>query len=133
MGNLKRIGYYSKATEQFDQNNLITLAVEAARFNALDGINGVLFYRDGRFAQIFEGVDEGVNDLLSRLERDVRHSDIKVLFEDMIDTPLFHTWDMRLCRDEVEMNSAVIARLVAKPLPAHIADFIDNFAARLDV
>ncbi len=133
MGNLKRIGYYSKAASDFDQSALLTLAVEAARLNALDGINGVLFFNDGHFAQIFEGVDEGVNDLLSRLGRDRRHSDLKVVFEETIDTPLFHTWDMRLCRDEQEMNSLTIARLAGKSLPPHIADFIDNFGTRMEV
>lgn len=133
MGSLKRIGYYSEATKPFDQGALLALAIEAAQFNALDGINGVLFYDDGRFAQIFEGVDDGVNDLLARLTRDPRHTGLKVAFEEKISEPLFRTWDMRLCKEEHELSSVAVARLTGQPLPAHIADFIDNFATRMDV
>lgn len=133
MGSLKRIGYYSKAATDFDHSALLTLAVEAARLNALDGINGILFYDDGHFAQIFEGVDEGVNDLLSRISRDARHNDLKVIFEETIDTPIFYTWDMRLCRDQQEISSLAISRLTGKSLPPHVADFIDNFGTRMEV
>ena len=129
MGSLKRIGYYSLAVQHFESSHLLQLAVEAARLNALDGINGILFYDDGRFAQIFEGVDDGVHDLLSRLQRDPRHAGIKIIFEEKIDAPLFHTWDMRLCKETDEMSAYAITKMVGKPLPAHIANFIDNFSA----
>ena len=76
---LKRIAYYSKATQDFDSSDLVSLAAEAARFNALDGITGVLFYSDGRFAQIFEGVDEGVQGLGGKCTGAPRHHDGVVL------------------------------------------------------
>lgn len=128
MASLKRIAYYSKATTSFGTEELVRLAVEAGRFNALDGLNGVLFYADGRFAQIFEGVDDCCNDLLARLGRDTRHHDLQVVIEETIKTPLFHTWDMHLA-GHGETCSQTIGRLIGNPeLPAHIADFIDNFA-----
>ena len=133
MGNLKRIGYYSVAVQPFESSDLLQLADEAARFNALDGINGILFYDDGCFAQIFEGVDDGVHDLLSRIHRDPRHADIKIIFEEKIDTPLFRTWDMRLCKEAGEMSAPAITKIVNKPLPSHIANFIDNFSARMAI
>ena len=89
MGSLKRIGYYSLAVQHFESGHLLQLAVEAARLNALDGINGVLFYDDGRFAQIFEGVDDGVHDLLSRLQRDPRHAGIKSSLKKKLMSPYF--------------------------------------------
>lgn len=131
MGSLKRIGYYSLAVQPFAADDLLQLAVEAARFNALDGINGILFYGDGHFAQIFEGVDDGVNDLLSRLSRDPRHTDFQIIFEEKIEAPLFHSWDMHLCKETGEMNTPSITRMVGKPLPPHVADFIDNFPAQM--
>ena len=131
MASLKRIGYYSVAVQPFEPGELLQLAVEAARFNALDGIYSILFYDDGRFAQIFEGVDDGVHDLLARLSRDSRHADIKIIFEEKIDAPLFHSWGMRLCKETGEMNAPAITKMVGKSLPAHIVHFIDNFAPRM--
>lgn len=129
---LKRIAYYSKATQDFDSSDLVSLAAEAARFNALDGITGVLFYSDGRFAQIFEGVDEAAHELLARLERDKRHTEIQILIEEEVEGSIFTTWDMRLMREN-ETNSAIVSRMVnSQTLPSNIADFIDNFAARMD-
>lgn len=129
---MKRLAYYSKAAHSFDSSELIGLAAEAARFNALDGITGVLFYSNGRFAQIFEGVDEAAHELLARLERDPRHTGLKVIIEEEIKDPLFTAWDMRLIKED-ETNSATVSRMVtSQSLPNNIADFIDNFAARMD-
>lgn len=91
---LRRIAYLSRAAEPFSKRALLDLLHDARGYNAADGITGLLIHSQGRFLQVLEGEPEALADLLQRLRRDPRHSDLHVLFDDDVEQRLFATWSM---------------------------------------
>jgi len=70
------------------------ILAEARPNNARDGITGCLTAIDGRFVQVIEGEADKLDDLLNRLLRDDRHTDMRVLERRTVDTRAFPQWDM---------------------------------------
>lgn len=94
---------------------------QARPLNARDGITGVLTVVDGTFVQIIEGTEAAVDDLLKRLLRDPRHSDVQVIDRRVSSRRLFADWDMvspRLASDEL----AIVA-LLLQDEGARLADY----------
>ena len=62
--------------------------------NQGQSITGVLIFVDGAFLQILEGEKKDVFDLMERIQRDPRHHDIKVFYEEEVDERAFASWSM---------------------------------------
>ncbi|EGF92745.1 sensors of blue-light using FAD family protein [Asticcacaulis biprosthecium C19] len=62
--------------------------------NMAEGITGMLCYTDDVFLQILEGGRTEVSQLLTRIMRDDRHSDVTLLVFDEIDERAFSDWSM---------------------------------------
>lgn len=92
--NLHRIAYISQATKQFTKRDLLDLLHDSRAYNTLDNISGVLIHKQGFFFQIIEGEQEVVNELLTRLLNDPRHSEIKIILDSSADNRLFSNWAM---------------------------------------
>jgi hypothetical protein len=67
---------------------------EARPNNARDGITGCLTAIDGRFVQVIEGESDKLDDLINRLLRDERHTELRVLERRTIAERAFPHWDM---------------------------------------
>lgn len=95
---IKSLIYVSRAAPGLDADDLDKIHHSAVNLNALDGITGLLVYNGSHFLQIVEGASDAIDDLLERLRRDPRHSDIQVVDETMVDAISFPDWSMSLVK-----------------------------------
>ena len=70
------------------------ILAEARPNNARDGITGCLTAIDGRFVQVVEGQADKLDDLINRLVRDERHTELRVLERRTVSERAFPQWDM---------------------------------------
>jgi hypothetical protein len=93
---LRSLTYVSRVSDTMSETEFTQLGLEAGRLNALDGITGLLVFNGARFCQTVEGAPAALDDLLRRLTRDPRHSDIEVIDDVAIEARCFRSWDMQL-------------------------------------
>lgn len=67
------------------------VAVSQARNAALD-VTGCLIFGAGRFAQVLEGEESDVQDIMRRISRDPRHKDITILEQGDLPARRFTGW-----------------------------------------
>ena len=94
MNQLFRIAYISAASKSFDPAELREMLKESNVRNKEAGITGMLLYKDGQFMQVLEGPGEAVTTTFSRISKDPRHHDIKVLLQGAVQERRFPGWSM---------------------------------------
>lgn len=99
------------------------ILAEARPNNARDGITGCLTAIDGRFVQVIEGHADRLDDLINRLLRDDRHTDIRVLERRSVKARTFADWDM-LSPVLVTAEIDDLRRLMRDDSPGRLDDFI---------
>jgi hypothetical protein len=63
-------------------------------WNAIAGITGALAFTGARFAQFIEGPADGIAELLDRLHREDRHSQLAVVLDEEAKERRFSSWQM---------------------------------------
>ncbi|MDX6746890.1 BLUF domain-containing protein [Polaribacter sp. PL03] len=104
---LRRIAYTSKATIHFSKRDLLDLLHDSRAYNSMDKISGVLIHKNGYFLQIIEGDSKDVDDLLTRLHKDTRHTDFKIINDSFVPDRMFSKWAMG-CADFDDPTLAMI-------------------------
>ena len=94
--NLRSLTYVSRAVQPMSELAFTQLGLDAARFNALDGITGLLVFNGLQFCQTIEGAPAAIDNLMARLRHDPRHDDIRVIEDATIEQRRFRSWDMQL-------------------------------------
>ncbi len=89
-----QIVYYSTATKNFTEQELIELLTIANNYNKPRGITGCLVYANNKFIQLLEGERTEVLDLFERIKRDPRHTNVTVTVEMAVNQKLFPDWGM---------------------------------------
>lgn len=89
-----QIIYSSESSTPMQQDELEEILDHARRRNAAVGITGALVYVDGVFLQILEGDKGDVQDLMTKIARDVRHETVVVFREAEVPVAVFRDWDM---------------------------------------
>ena len=101
MKKLLQIVYISRSTfESTEINNKIEpnvarILAKSRTNNRINGLVGVLYFGDGIFFQCLEGEEDAVNTLLTKLEADSRHKDLKIISKKYIDKLSFGDWAMK--------------------------------------
>lgn len=101
MKKLLQIIYISRSTfESHDitnkiEPNVARILAKSKLNNRINGLVGVLYFGDGVFFQCLEGEEDAVNTLLTKLEADSRHKDLKVISKKYIDKLSFGDWAMK--------------------------------------
>jgi hypothetical protein len=75
-------------------DDLQELLDHSRRKNAANGITGALIYAEGTFLQILEGDKFLLQDLMTKIRRDVRHESVFVLRESEVPKAMFSSWKM---------------------------------------
>lgn len=88
------IVYSSHATSAFQAEDLTHLLLQSRRTNEEEDLTGMLLYRSGYFLQVLEGPDETVRARMTKIEGDLRHTDVRILIEENIQDRLFPEWTM---------------------------------------
>ena len=92
-----RLIYRSQCSDSFMPNeDLRQLMRESADNNRAAGITGLLILSGDAFLQVLEGPADAVNRLFSRIMRDARHHEIRLISYEQIGPTYFDDWDMHL-------------------------------------
>ncbi len=126
---LKTLTYTSRASLDLSADDLAHIHQSAQRFNALDGITGLLVFDGVRFLQIIEGSEEAIDNLVERLRRDPRHSAVEIRDTRFAGERSFPDWSMALVsvsagymRARPELESA---------LPSQVAPAVRELILRM--
>ncbi|MEH6664075.1 MAG: BLUF domain-containing protein [Brevundimonas sp.] len=97
MTQLCRAIYISQAVGNAGSNLLSVAEIlgVSERNNRRDRLTGVLMSHDGWFLQALEGARIDIDRLLTRLHRDPRHTNIRMLGFETIEDRAFPQWSMR--------------------------------------
>lgn len=90
-----RLIYKSTATKPIDSQLLDDISKIATINNKRDNITGLLLATGESFLQILEGNFIELNELLTKIERDSRHKDLKIISYEPINTIYFDDWNLK--------------------------------------
>lgn len=93
---LTSMTYISRPNLPPESPEIEYLWMQALDRNADDGITGVLYFDGRTFLHYLEGDEQNVAELFSRIEKDDRHHDIRVLAQTDIASRLFGFWSLKL-------------------------------------
>ncbi|MBU2166566.1 MAG: BLUF domain-containing protein [Alphaproteobacteria bacterium] len=92
---MEQLVYVSRSVRSVNSAiGMSDILAEARPNNARDGITGCLTAIDGRFVQVIEGESGKLDDLINRLLRDERHTELRVLERRTVAGRAFPQWDM---------------------------------------
>ncbi|MBO1902716.1 BLUF domain-containing protein [Leucobacter weissii] len=91
---LKSLVYSSQAVSRFEEEDLRELLRRARAHNESAGITGILLYKTDQFIQFLEGPPAEVDALLSRIQNDPRHTNVRILIDDLVAERRFEDWTM---------------------------------------
>ena len=92
---LRAIAYVSQALPDLSAERLQALVDDAARFNKMAGVTGVLLHDGGRFLQYIEGPPDGIDSVYERILQAGSHVDIIELARGRLGQRQFPYWSMR--------------------------------------
>ena len=86
--------YTSAAIQPMPKSKLYKILVDSRVSNKLADVTGLLVYVDGQFLQVLEGEQKVVSALLEKISKDLRHTDVKVVYKAGIERRTFNAWQM---------------------------------------
>lgn len=89
-----QVSYVSRATEQLTSEQLLELLMQCRRNNPAKNVTGMLLYGNGTFLQAIEGEEEIIDDLVTIIDDDPRHTDVRVLSRKTIPSRQYADWSM---------------------------------------
>jgi hypothetical protein len=94
MSSLIQLAYVSLESHALSEQDLVDLLRQARKFNAANGITGMLLYKDGMFLQVLEGDPLVVSRLYDSIRKDTRHKGITRLYAEWVSERQFGYWSM---------------------------------------
>jgi Sensors of blue-light using FAD len=91
---VKRIIYCSQATHDISPDELVALLEQARRANDRAGLTGMLLYCSQSFLQVLEGEAHALEATYARILTDPRHTNLRLLLDAEVTSPLFPDWTM---------------------------------------
>lgn len=97
----------SKDTREAELANILKAS---RKNNPANGLTGALVLYDDWFAQVLEGAEQSVRDLLAKIDADDRHSGVKVFEEEPNAQRVFGKWAMALVAEHGQADVPLVAR-----------------------
>ncbi len=91
---MDQLGYISTIAPGVGDDDILRIVEQSRRNNPPHRITGHLQCYGGHFFQILEGPAAALDDLLSRLRRDPRHQELRLLFRHNLNGHEFANWSM---------------------------------------
>lgn len=107
---LRRILYISRAAEGITEQVLRQIIATAQLKNRRRDLSGVLAVGKGLFAQVLEGSQSDVAEVLERIRGDSRHSELRLVSDSITGTRFFDRWSMELLVEETAVDLAHAVR-----------------------
>ena len=89
-----QITYISHATEPMTAEQLIALLQQCLKNNVSNSVTGMLLYGNETFLQALEGDEKAVDDLVEKIKKDPRHTNIQFLHRRTIERRQYSEWSM---------------------------------------
>ena len=89
-----QISYISSVTEPMSTQDLLKLLQECRENNAGNGVTGMLLYGNATFLQVLEGEDKVIDDLVEKIRKDERHTNLQILHRRPIQRRQYSDWSM---------------------------------------
>lgn len=89
-----QITYISSSARPINQNGLEDILVKSRKNNNEVGITGMLIYHNDTFLQVLEGDEEKVDTLMSKIKKDGRHTDCRIVSKKKIQQREYGDWNM---------------------------------------
>jgi acylphosphatase len=86
--------YFSSAVSTTTEHIIVEIVNFSREKNARLNITGVLLYINGRIVQVLEGPQEEVENLYESIRADPRHTDVRTVINQPINTRSFDKWYM---------------------------------------
>lgn len=97
---LIELSYISKSSKDVGILALMNLLESAVHRNKRSSVTGVLFYDNGVYGQILEGLPGAIQPIWASINSDPRHKDIQVLDIDKLPKRRFSNWSMKFYGSE---------------------------------
>ena len=92
---MRQLLYTSTEAECLSFSDIHQLLLEARRWNAKNGVTGLLLHApNGRFIQLIEGDADKIDEVFARICSDQRHDDVNILIDEDVEDRLFPGWEM---------------------------------------
>jgi hypothetical protein len=111
---LVRLLYVSRALDPESSDATQSILESARKYNAANGITGILCYGGGLYLQAVEGGRAQVNDLYGHIVRDQRHKDVVLLDYQEITERRFGGWTMGQV-NLAKLNTSIVLKYSEKP------------------
>ncbi len=82
----KSLIYVSRAEEHVDYTEILDILTHSWKYNHNSYISGMLLYDNRYFMQIIQGPIATIDKLYARISHDQRHTDIKLIGEELLHT-----------------------------------------------
>jgi hypothetical protein len=116
-----QIVYVSSAMDELGADEVSELLLQCRQNNARLGVTGILIYQAGRFLQVLEGDEAVVNQLVTKIRDDDRHSGFFRLLSREIPERQFGDWSMAYKQLD-DADAAVVEGL--RPILDSSADLV---------
>lgn len=93
---INQLIYISQATRKMSNSELLQIHTTAQQNNANIDVTGSLFYNGGWFLQVLEGPIETLQALYDKIEKDPRHKNSRVLYNEPAKFRTFSRWTMNM-------------------------------------
>lgn len=88
------IVYISSANLGLSRGEILNIVEDSRINNNKNGLTGLLLFNKGTFMQLLEGEENAVDALYKKIEKDRRHTDVKLLLKETITHRNFSNWTM---------------------------------------
>ncbi|MEY4358351.1 MAG: hypothetical protein RL469_1677, partial [Pseudomonadota bacterium] len=89
-----RLTYLSQESAVLSADALLALVTQCHRNNPAKGLTGMLLYGNGTFLQVIEGDEAAVDRLMAVIERDSRHTNVKIVRRESVTSRQYSDWSM---------------------------------------
>lgn len=93
---INQLVYISQATRKMSSDELRDIQATAKENNQHIDVTGSLFYNGGWFLQVLEGPLATLNALYNKIEKDPRHKNSRVLYNEPAKFRTFTRWSMNM-------------------------------------
>ncbi len=93
---INQLVYISQAVRKMSSEDLNTIQRNAKASNELIDVTGSLFYNGGWFLQVLEGPLATITKLYQKIEKDPRHKNSRLLYNEPAKFRTFTRWSMNM-------------------------------------
>ncbi len=93
---INQLIYISQATRKMSSEDLLDILKIAKEKNQKIDVTGSLFYNGGWFFQVLEGPLSTLNTLYKKIEKDPRHKNSRILYNEPASFRTFTRWSMNM-------------------------------------